>query len=179
MKPEQPPSTSTTRIPPFGELAISLSGGGYRAAAFHLGTLDLLYRLGLLQDCRVLSTVSGGTFTGMLYAISLFENITFQDHYSRLYTFLRDTHVIRLAVANLERQEIDGVKQMPSLIKGAADVYALPEMFGSRRFGPFLLDDPPRFRGLVFNSTHPYSRSATVVFGSHTILGCVRFCVQG
>jgi len=65
---------------------------------------------------------------------------------------LRDTHVIRLAVANLERQEIDGVKQMPSLIRGAADVYALPEMFGSRRFGPFLLDDPPRFRGLVFNS---------------------------
>jgi predicted acylesterase/phospholipase RssA len=145
-------STTSNAASPFGEIAISLSGGGYRAAAFHLGTLDFLNRLDLLKDCRVLSTVSGGTFTGMLYAVSLFENTSFEDFYRKLYNFLRDTHVIRLAVANLEHQEIDGVKQMPSLIKGAASVYADDGMMGGRRFGQLLLDDPPRFRGLVFNS---------------------------
>ncbi len=49
---------------------LSLSGGGFRAAAFHLGTLDLLFRTGLLGDVTMLSTVSGGTFTGAGYALA-------------------------------------------------------------------------------------------------------------
>jgi predicted acylesterase/phospholipase RssA len=55
---------------PFGPIALSLSGGGYRAAGFHLGVLDMLDRLDLLKDVSALSTVSGGTFTGMRYALS-------------------------------------------------------------------------------------------------------------
>lgn len=35
--------------PPLSRIALSLSGGGYGAAAFHLGTLDLLERVGLLR----------------------------------------------------------------------------------------------------------------------------------
>ena len=94
---------SAVNIPesPLGEIAISLSGGGYRATAFHLGVLDLLQRLDLLKDVRVVSTVSGGTFTGMLYGVSVVENDPFEVFYHKLYTFLRDTHVIRLALANL------------------------------------------------------------------------------
>src|SRR5207247_438457 len=68
-------NSATRRMPdhpvkrPFGDIALSLSGGGYRAAAFHLGTLDLLHRLQLLRDVTMLSTVSGGTFTGAYYAL--------------------------------------------------------------------------------------------------------------
>ena len=32
-----------------GNIGLFLSGGGYRAAAFHLGSLDLLQKVGLLE----------------------------------------------------------------------------------------------------------------------------------
>jgi predicted acylesterase/phospholipase RssA len=137
--------------PPLGEIAISLSGGGYRAAAFHLGVFDLLQRLDLLKDVRVLSTVSGGTFTGMLYGVSVVENDAFEVFYDKLYAFLRDTHVIRLALADLSRKDSRD-ESMPSLIKSAARVYASEKMLGDRRLGPLMDDAAKQFRGLVFNS---------------------------
>jgi len=49
------------------QIGIALSGGGSRAIAFHLGCLRTLNQLGLLQRCRVLSTVSGGSMIGAMY----------------------------------------------------------------------------------------------------------------
>src|SRR5262245_5663338 len=46
---------------PFG---LALSGGGFRAAAFHLGVLKRLRELGLLAQVDVMSTVSGGSIAG-------------------------------------------------------------------------------------------------------------------
>lgn len=50
-----------------GAIGMSMSGGGYRAAAFHLGTLDYLHHCGLEPALRQISTVSGGTFVGASY----------------------------------------------------------------------------------------------------------------
>ena len=50
-------------------LGLALSGGGYRAAAFHLGTLRKLDELGFLQQVDVLSTISGGSITGAAYCL--------------------------------------------------------------------------------------------------------------
>lgn len=47
---------------------LALSGGGSRAIAFHLGCLRALSDLGLLGRVKVLSTVSGGSVIGALYA---------------------------------------------------------------------------------------------------------------
>lgn len=47
-------------------LAICLSGGGYRAALFHLGALRRLDELGILGTARTISGVSGGAIVGML-----------------------------------------------------------------------------------------------------------------
>lgn len=49
-------------------VALALSGGGSRAIAFHLGCLRALNDLGILQKTRVMSTVSGGSVIGALYA---------------------------------------------------------------------------------------------------------------
>lgn len=49
-------------------IGLALSGGGSRAIAFHLGTLRALNKLGLLERLEVLSTVSGGSVIGALYA---------------------------------------------------------------------------------------------------------------
>jgi predicted acylesterase/phospholipase RssA len=51
-------------------IGLALSGGGFRAAAFHVGVLKRLRELGLLSRLHVLSTVSGGSIAGALWALS-------------------------------------------------------------------------------------------------------------
>lgn len=51
------------------KIGLALSGGGYRAAAFHLGTLKCLNKLGLLEKVDVISTISGGSIAGAYYQL--------------------------------------------------------------------------------------------------------------
>lgn len=50
-------------------IGLALSGGGFRAAAFHLGVLKRLEELAILPRIERVSTVSGGSVTGALYAL--------------------------------------------------------------------------------------------------------------
>lgn len=50
------------------KIGLALSGGGSRAMAFHLGCLRALHELGILDRVQVLSTASGGSVIGALYA---------------------------------------------------------------------------------------------------------------
>ena len=53
------------------KIGIALSGGGVRAAVFHLGLLGRLAEDGLLEKITRISTVSGGTLvTGLIYSIA-------------------------------------------------------------------------------------------------------------
>ncbi len=54
-----------------GRLGLALSGGGFRAALFHVGTLARLAELDLLRHVQVLSCVSGGSIVGALYYLEL------------------------------------------------------------------------------------------------------------
>lgn len=54
-------------------IGLALSGGGFRAAAYHLGVLKRLEELAVLPKIQALSTVSGGSITGALYAIRCAE----------------------------------------------------------------------------------------------------------
>lgn len=45
-------------------LGLALSGGGFRATAFHLGVMKRLRELGLLENVDIVSTVSGGSIAG-------------------------------------------------------------------------------------------------------------------
>lgn len=56
------------------KIGLALSGGGYRAAAFHLGTMRKLNQLGVLDKIDVYSTVSGGSIIGADYLLQLNEN---------------------------------------------------------------------------------------------------------
>src|ERR1044071_9116910 len=53
--------------PQHPKLGLALSGGGHRAAFFHIGVLAKLAELGLLRPVQVISTVSGGSIIGALY----------------------------------------------------------------------------------------------------------------
>lgn len=67
-------------------IGLCLSGGGSRAVAFHLGCLRALNELGLLDQVKVLSTVSGGSVIGALYAA---RDQSFHEFEAEVRTFLK------------------------------------------------------------------------------------------
>lgn len=52
------------------KIGLALSGGGYRATAYHIGTLKKLHELGLLKDIDILSCISGGSILGAIYGLN-------------------------------------------------------------------------------------------------------------
>lgn len=52
------------------KIGLALSGGGARAMAFHLGCMRALHDRGILTRVSVLSSVSGGSVIGALWAYS-------------------------------------------------------------------------------------------------------------
>ena len=66
-------------------LGLALSGGGFRAAAFHLGTFTKLRELHLLDKIDVISCVSGGSIAGAFLA----ANWDSGDVLERLESYLR------------------------------------------------------------------------------------------
>lgn len=71
---------------PAPKIGLALSGGGARAMAFHLGCLRALHDRGVLNKVSVLSTVSGGSVIGALYA---FDDEPFEAFEKRVETALR------------------------------------------------------------------------------------------
>lgn len=67
-------------------IGLALSGGGARAIAFHLGCLRALHDLGILAKVQVLSTVSGGSVIGALYASNEDPFAVFEDRVRAILT---------------------------------------------------------------------------------------------
>lgn len=74
-----------------GGICVSLSGGGYRAAAFGLGALLALADLRLARRIRAISSVSGGSITNAFAATALFTHGDEEepDHWDRASRLLR------------------------------------------------------------------------------------------
>lgn len=73
-------------------LGLSLSGGGYRATAFHLGALKKLQSMNVLDQVEVMSTISGGSITGAYYCLNKDNYALFE---SSLYEKLQTKNVIK------------------------------------------------------------------------------------
>lgn len=65
------------------KVGLALSGGGFRAAFFHIGVLAQMADQGLLRHVEVISTVSGGSIIGAVYYL----------HVKRLLEAKRDKEV--------------------------------------------------------------------------------------
>ncbi|WP_020570051.1 patatin-like phospholipase family protein [Neolewinella persica] len=95
---------------PFSKIALSLSGGGYRATTFHLGTMSLLNSLeyeddNLLSRVSILSTISGGTLTGVMYALKIAEGGTYYDCFTKLYALLQEDKLVERALHKLNNPD--------------------------------------------------------------------------
>ena len=62
---------SGVRSASVGKIGLALSGGGFRAALYHIGVLASLAELDVLRHVEVLSCVSGGSIIGAYYYLEL------------------------------------------------------------------------------------------------------------
>lgn len=101
-------------------LGIALSGGGSRAMAFHLGCLRALHDRGLLSQADVLSTVSGGSVIGAMYAYS---DDSFDEFAARVRAILRKGLVwgiVRRTLLSTRLLQILGTKMTSGLVANLA-----------------------------------------------------------
>lgn len=66
-------------------IGLALSGGGFRATVFHLGVVARLAEQDVLEEVRLLSTVSGGSLcVGLIYAQNDFRWPTSVEYYDKV-----------------------------------------------------------------------------------------------
>ena len=65
----QHPAKAVNRPPP--RIGLALSGGGFRAALFHLGVIRRLEELGVMKYVQTISAVSGGAIIAAYYATEM------------------------------------------------------------------------------------------------------------
>ena len=86
-------------------MGLALSGGGFRAAFFHVGVLARMAERGLLRKVEVISTVSGGSIVGAqlyLHLKDLHENVPADE--------ITDAHFVKI-VEHLEKTFLAGVQR--------------------------------------------------------------------
>jgi NTE family protein len=140
---------------PFGKeglepgLALALSGGGFRAALFHLGSIWRLNELGYLPLLDRISSVSGGSITagllGVRWAALAFQQGRATNFGDQVVLPLRDFCTRTVDVAAVGEGLFHPFKSAADILEDAYDDH----LFGSARL--HALPDRPRF---VFNATH-------------------------
>ena len=107
------------------EFALCLSGGGYRAAMFHLGVMTYLNEIRstdgsrLLDHVHTITSISGGALPGLLYVVGEKEEKNRIDTFKTLYRQLKDNNLGEKLVKRFNEESPKGT----SLIKVLADVY--------------------------------------------------------
>lgn len=90
--PEDKVDMSEERLsaPPHGEasnpvrIGLALSGGGFRASLFHLGTIRYLEEVRIMPRVEVMSTVSGGSIIGAYYLVEMERKLRAEPRANRL-----------------------------------------------------------------------------------------------
>ncbi|MBQ0787892.1 MAG: patatin-like phospholipase family protein [Oceanihabitans sp.] len=147
---------------PFENIGLCFSGGGYRATFFALGILSYLDHVNyknksLLQSVKALSTVSGGTLTGVGFAKAVQDpNYNFKDFFKNFYaTFTPENDVLlKTAISKLENDSVWKANPYKnrSLINAFALTYQeMPIFEGS--FQHFKDDKIKQLEQVCFNAT--------------------------
>ncbi len=142
---------------PFNNIAISLSGGGFRGASIHLGVMcylstQMFKGTSLLERIRVISTVSGGTFVGAKYAATLKKGETFEDCYRSLVEFMTGKDLVEEALEYLAEDKNWTNGRQRSLINAFASIYH--KDFESETFGLLWNKTPDiHLKEISFNAT--------------------------
>ncbi len=140
----------------FEKLGLALSGGGVRAVGFHLGTLEVLEQLGLLEKVRTLSTVSGGSLVGIGYALSLKVQpaISFTDFFKAFFEFLPPLNTMDELAEGVDELSPSGHRTMVGAMSRIYRDHYFGQYFGNPKFSIFWQATPKiHLENLVFNAT--------------------------
>lgn len=126
------------------KIALSLSGGGFRAATFHLGILSYLHHLPaadgtrLLDHVNTVSTISGGTLTGLWLMLCKSQGKPDDEMLRGLWRLLNEGDLI--GRASLEF--LNGKNTNQSLIREMVRIYDV-EIFHGATLGDLMarIDD--------------------------------------
>jgi predicted acylesterase/phospholipase RssA len=106
-----------------GKVGLSFSGGGFRAALFHVGVLAKLAELDMLRNVEVISCVSAGSIIAALYYLELRELLQRKEDAD----IKRDDYVA--VVERVERAFLDAVQRNVRARLGAELTTGLKTLF--------------------------------------------------
>lgn len=143
-----------------GKLGIALSGGGFRAALFHVGVLARLAEQDLLRFVSVISTVSGGSIIGAFYYLKVKQLLE-----GRRSDKLEPTaHGYRVLVQELEREFVtaiqhnlrlttfaDGRENARMLNQSYSSTMRMADLFNRYFFNPLTSEEPIALKDLCID----------------------------
>lgn len=135
-----------------GRISLALSGGGTRAAGYHLGSLSYLDRLGLLQDVVVISGASGGAFVVSTYAMSQAKGQTFAQYSDWMLARLRTGKMAEWVLDEFTGAKPLGLSGRRTIIASLAECYDR-YFFEGFRFGEMVDRRPGHLEEVVINAT--------------------------
>lgn len=142
-------STDNSPLIPFNNIALTFSGGGFRASAYSLGALSYLNYLkiekpdrsgeyNLLGKVSYISSTSGGSFTNAVYSSYIHKGKTFIDCYRKLKKEMSGQTLLEqvFIILNDDKQwpEADGKQR--NIINAFAKAYD-KVLFEEETFGVF------------------------------------------
>jgi len=152
---------------PFKNIALALSGGGFRAASFSLGTLSYLERLkleydengnpqqsSLLDHVSFIASASGGTITATVYSMLRHKKVPFPTIYKSLLNSINGEVLLNLALETLNdstKWDQPGNYKRRNLINAFARAYD-EVLFKGETFGVYW-EEGAKDLEICFNST--------------------------
>lgn len=131
-------------------VALCLSGGGYRAMLFHVGTLWRLNELGILQWLTRVSSVSGGSITAGVLALAWPRLAFSPGGAAASFAALIVDPLRRLAGKTLDKPSIFGGVLLPGTVADRVAKGYAKHLFGDATLQDLPDDPSPRF---VVNAT--------------------------
>ena len=153
---------------PLNDIAVALSGGGYRAAAFSLGMLSYLDHLKintvdkdgstLLDNVHFIASASGGTITGMLYSLYRHQGRSFRECYDKLTMEMKGESLLNRVIEILNDDSAwdpSGLGKQRNFINAFSKAYD-EILFAGAKFEVFLNTSLSAGPAVCFNTTEFY-----------------------
>lgn len=125
-------------------VGLAVSGGGYRAMLFHLGSFWRLFELGVLKKLDRISSVSGGSITAAKIGLEWDQLNSAEDFRDRVVVPIR-----KLAAVTVDASSIIGGILLPGSIADRVSAAYAKHLFGDKT-----LQDLPDDVRFVINATN-------------------------
>lgn len=129
-------------------IALCVSGGGYRAMLFHLGTFWRLNHAGLLPELQRISSVSGGSITAGVLGYA-WSSLTFKEKVAQNFT-----EKVVAPIRKLAGETIDVGAVLKGILLPGTIGQKVRDAYEDYLFGHATLQDLPDSPRFVINATN-------------------------